>query len=114
MAYTKKPTKIFVVVPMKNRQRKAVKKDCAKIVEKYKKRFSNDNVCVTNSIYDQFMRYSMGVLSRLIIDMSKADVVLLVKGCESDFACTTLADIAKHYLKKLILEEELDEEAVKE
>lgn len=105
-----KQKKIFIVVPMKNRPRKDVMKDCARVVDKYMKRFGNDNVYATNSIYDQFMRYSMGVLSRLIIDMSKADVVLLVRGYESDFTCTTLVNIAKHYLKKIILEEELDEE----
>jgi hypothetical protein len=110
MTYAKKPTRIFIVVPLKNRKRIDVKKDCARIVEKYRKKIGNDNVYVTNSIYDQFMRYSMGVLSRFIIDMSSSDVVLLVRGCESDFMCDTLVDIAKHYLKKLILEEELDEE----
>lgn len=57
MTYTEKPTGIFVVVPTKHRKRADVKKDCARIVEKYKKRFGNDICCEGCEAYNECSPY---------------------------------------------------------
>lgn len=105
--YEKKAERIFIVVPLRERRKSDVFEQCQKLMKAYQKKTGKVNVLVTNTIFSQFMKKPIYVLSKCLMDMQNCSAVIIADGCHDDFMCSTLETCAGNYGYRVIQEKEL-------